>query len=393
MLVYFKAPLCSTSYYHKKYNMNTQIPNIQIAALIKDPGPNARIEIRHDYPVSLPGENEVLLKMECSGICYSDIYIYTGNNPHYNEVPCHEGIGQVIQLGPSVTNALLGQRVGLGWIYSVCGHCYNCRAGRDNWCVNQFNTGTDKPGTMQQYVVANANYLMPIPDELSSFHAAPCLCGGITMAGALSLSEGTLVEGDTLVISGSGGGLGHMGLQLASNMKSPKNLNIIAIDTGSAKRKLSLELGAAAFIDFKTEDVVRRVIELTNGKGADAAIVVPAATEAFDQAVRYLKSTGTMICAGITRMDYRLPLSPTELEHKGLVIKACHVGTEKQLKDLLISAGKKELVPKVEVHEFSKTGDLFERVKRGDIIGRFVVKIPQQWGWLVTMLLMNSGIL
>ncbi|KAK0762860.1 hypothetical protein N5P37_004382 [Trichoderma harzianum] len=357
--------------------MTAQIPGVQTAALIKNPGSNARIEIRHDYPVPQPGKNEVLLKMECSGICYSDIYIYTGNNPHYDEVPCHEGIGQVVQLGPDAADTLLGQRVGLGWIYSVCGHCYNCKAGLDNWCINQLNTGTDRPGTMQQYVVANADYLMPIPDELSSFHAAPFLCGGITMVGALSLSDDALADGDTLVISGSGGGLGHLGLQLASNMKSHKRLNIIAIDTGSTKQKLSLELGADTFIDFKTEDVIKRVMELTNGKGADVAIVVPAATEAFDQALKYLKFTGTMVCAGITRMDYRLPISPTELEYRGLVIKACNVGSEKQLKDLLISASKKEVVPKVEVFEFSKTGELFERVKRGDIVGRFVVQIPQ----------------
>lgn len=250
-------------------------------------------------------------------VSYSDIYIYTGNNPHYDKVPCHEGVGQVVQLGPDVAKTLLGQRVGLRWIYSVCGHCYNCVEGRDNWCVNQFNTGTDKPGTMQQYVVANADYLMPIPDELSSFNAAPLLCGGITMVGALSLCDDALVDGDSLVISGSGGGLGHLGLQLASNMKSQKRLNIIAIDTGSVKKKLSLDLGAAVFIDFETEDVIKRVMELTNGKGADAAIVVPAATEAFDQATEYLKFTGTMICAGITRLDYRLPLSPTDLGHRG----------------------------------------------------------------------------
>ncbi|KAK1249729.1 hypothetical protein MKX08_009732 [Trichoderma sp. CBMAI-0020] len=357
--------------------MMTRIPNVQTAALIKDPGPNAWIEIRHEYPVAQPGQNEVLLKMECSGICYSDIYVYNGNNPHYHEVPCHEGVGQVVQLGPGVADALLGQRVGLGWIYSVCGHCYNCTAGRDNWCVNQCNTGTDKPGTMQQYVVANANYLMPIPDELSSFHAAPFLCGGITMVGALSLCDDALGDGDTLVISGSGGGLGHLGLQIASNRKDQKRLNVIAIDTGSAKQKLSADLGAAAFVDFKTEDVVKKVMELTNGKGADVAIVIPEATRAFDQALKYLRFAGTMICVGITKMDYRFPISPTDLEYRGLTIKGCHVGTKKQMEDLLISAEKKEVTPKVEVFEFSKIDELFQRVKRGDVVGRFVVQIPQ----------------
>ncbi|OTA02610.1 hypothetical protein A9Z42_0030250 [Trichoderma parareesei] len=196
------------------------------------------------------------------------------------------------------------------------------------------------------------------------------------MAGALSLCDDALADGDTLVISGSGGGLGHLGLQLASKLKNEIALKIIAIDTGSAKKSFSLNLGANAFIDFETEDVIPKVMQLTNGKGADAAIVVPAATEAFDQALKYLKFTGTMICAGITRMDYRLPISPTELEYRGLVIKGCHVRTENQLKQLLISAAKKEVVPQVEIFEIDKTGELFERIKHGDIIGRFVVQIP-----------------
>ncbi|KAM0251895.1 hypothetical protein ACHAQJ_007957 [Trichoderma viride] len=213
------------------------------------------------------------------------------------------------------------------------------------------------------------DYLMPIPDDISSFHAAPFLCGGITMAGALSLCDDALVDGSTLVISGSGGGLGHIGLQLASKMKSQKRLNVIAIDTGSKKKQLSLDLGAASFIDFQLEDVVKRVMELTNGKGADATIVVPAATEAFDQALEYLKFTGTMISAGITRPDYHLPVSPTH--------HLMYKGTEKQMRELLASAARKEVVPKVEVFEFSKTGELFERIKHGDVVGRFVVQIPQ----------------
>ncbi len=117
------------------------------------------------------------------------------------------------------------------------------------------------------------------------------------MAGALSLCHGAILDNSTLVISGSGVGLGHLGLQLAAKIKARQRINIIAIDTGSTKKQLSLELGADAFIDFETEDVVKRVMELTNGEGAAAAIVVPAATEAFDQAVEYLMFTGTMICA------------------------------------------------------------------------------------------------
>lgn len=137
------------------------------------------------------------------------------------------------------------------------------------------------------------------------------------MAGALSLCNDELPDGSTLVISGSGGGLGHLGLQLAARLKNRKKLKIIAIDTGSTKHAFSLDLGADAFIDFKTEDVVKRVMELTNGEGATVAIVVPAATDAFDLAVEYLKYTGTMICVGITGFAYRFPLSPTFLGHKG----------------------------------------------------------------------------
>jgi propanol-preferring alcohol dehydrogenase len=65
------------------------------------------------------------------------------------------------------------------------------------------------------------------------------------------------------------------------------------------------------------------------------------------------------------------------MNYIGLVIKGCHVGTKKQMKELLASAARKEVIPKVEVFEFSRTGELFERIKHGDVVGRFVVRVPQ----------------
>jgi propanol-preferring alcohol dehydrogenase len=109
------------------------------------------------------------------------------------------------------------------------------------------------------------------------------------------------------VISGSGGGLGHIGVQIAARVKK---LRVIAVDSGDAKRNLSLESGAEAFIDFKTEDVAARVLELT-GEGAHATIVVPGTEEAFKTAPTLVRNMGHIICVGLPPNDMELPISAT----------------------------------------------------------------------------------
>lgn len=231
----------------------------------------------------------------------------------YNPIIGHEGVGTVVKLGPDVSGSLHGERVGVKWLYNACGECSVCQRGFPQNCAKQLNTSRHVPGTLQQYVIADARFISRIPERVPDEIAAPLLCAGLTMAGALSHLEKELQPRDWVVISGSGGGLGHIGVQLAARVNK---LRVIAVDSGNEKRNLSLSSGAEAFIDYQTEDVAARVQELT-GEGAHATIVVPGTKEAFQTAPTTVRNMGHIVTVGLPRNDIELPIPATLCAARG----------------------------------------------------------------------------
>jgi alcohol dehydrogenase, propanol-preferring len=241
----------------------------------------------------------------------------------YKPIPGHEGVGKIVALGPDQPTSRslkIGQRVGVKWLYSACGTCSVCKQGFPNNCSSQLNTGRSVPGTLQQYCIADARYVSLIPDKVSSEVAAPLLCAGLSMAGAISRLEPELKEGDWLVLPGAGGGLGHLGLQIAARIKGYK---VIAIDTGDGKATLCKELGATAFIDFQKEDAQKKVQELTGGEGAHGIVVVPGSEKAYELAPRLIRNRAVMVCVGLPRADFHIPISPIECANRGKLMLLC----------------------------------------------------------------------
>ncbi|KAI1017825.1 hypothetical protein LB504_003849 [Fusarium proliferatum] len=351
--------------------MSSSIPSVQKAALIENPGDNARIIIRSDIPVGNPGENEILVKLEFTGLCGSEIRALSGWGP-YNPIVGHEGVGTVVKLGQGVDASLLSKRVGVKWLYSACGTCTICEKGYPNNCPKQLNTGKHVPGTLQEYMIADARYVSEIPDGLAGEVAAPLLCAGLTMAGAVSKLEGYAERGDWVIISGSGGGLGHLGVQIASRLNG---LRVIAVDTGESRRKLSLDSGAKHFIDFATENVEEKVKEIT-GEGASAVLVVTGSQEAFIQAPSLVQNMGIIVTIGLPRNDFTIPLSATICSARSLTVTGVAVGTEEQMEELLQHALEGTIVPEVKVLEFEEVGNVIEGLKRQEVTGRVVVRIP-----------------
>ncbi|KAJ5874885.1 uncharacterized protein N7529_003315 [Penicillium soppii] len=231
----------------------------------------------------------------------------------YNSIIGHEGVGIVVEAGPEASHSLLGQRVGVKWLYSACNQCSVCKRGYPHNCTQQLNTSRHVPGTLQQYVIADARFVTLIPDGVADEIAAPLLCAGLTMIGALSKLDNELHAGDFIVISGSGGGLGHIGVQIASRMK---HWRVIAIDSGEDKKALSLKSGAEIFLDYKTEDVIARVRDLT-GEGAHATIVVPGTKDALEMAPNLVRNMGFVVNVGLPQNDLHIPLSATLCTARG----------------------------------------------------------------------------
>jgi len=182
----------------------------QIAAWLEKPEHGARLKIRNDIEVPVPGDGELLVKLDYTGFCHSDIHSIYGETPMETDIAGHEGIGHVIQLGANVSEELLNTRVGIKWQYSTCGSCEICQV-NPTACPNQHNSGRDRRGTFQQYIVAPAKDTTKIPHGLKSEIAAPLLCAGLTMYSAVSKTR--LNVGEWLLLPGAGGGLGHLSVK------------------------------------------------------------------------------------------------------------------------------------------------------------------------------------
>ncbi len=165
-----------------------------------------------------PGPGQVLVKSEACGVCHTDLHAADGDwplKPGLPFIPGHEGIGIVTALGAGVTAVKEGDRVGVPWLYSACGHCEYCLAAREPVCPDAQFGGYTKNGGFAEYIVADPNYVAHIPATLSARDAAPLICAGITSYKGIKETQAR--PGEWIVISGIGG-LGHLGVHYAKAM-------------------------------------------------------------------------------------------------------------------------------------------------------------------------------
>ncbi|KAL4943310.1 hypothetical protein BDV06DRAFT_234814 [Aspergillus oleicola] len=348
-------------------------PQTQTAAVLPPTGATAtsRLEIRHDRAVPVSGKGEVLVKLEFSGVCHSDVHSVRGETPMLTDVAGHEGVGRVVGVGDGVDEGeWMGTRVGIRWLYSSCLECEICE--RNNTaCPNQKNAGANVPGTFQQYIVSPAVHVTRIPAQLPPDEAAPLLCAGIAMYSSIMKTKTR--PGDWIVLPGAGGGLGHMGVQIAVK----KGLKVIAIDSGPPKKTLCLSLGATAFLDYKTDDVESAVKQLTSGLGAHAVICTANGEAAYEQSMRLLRRLGVLVCVGIPNVPFRLPATPFDMIVKGLTVVGNSAGTAKEMEELMEMAVAGEVKAHIECFEFEQIDDVIQRLGRSEIEGRAVMRIPE----------------
>ncbi|KAJ5666288.1 Alcohol dehydrogenase superfamily zinc-type [Penicillium maclennaniae] len=230
----------------------------------------------------------------------------------------------------------------------------------------------------REYIVSPAIHVTKIPSELSPDTAAPLLCAGIAMYSSIMKTSSR--PGDWLVIVGAGGGLGHMGVQIAVK----KGLRVLAIDKGEKKRQLCVSLGATEFLDFSEVDVVEAVKASTSGLGAHAVICTANGERAYEQSMQMLRPLGTLVCVGIPNVPFRLPASPFDMIVKGenrtrfgLKIVGNSAGTAREMDELLAMAVAGDVKAHIECYELSDLLDVLGRLERSEIEGRVVLRIPE----------------
>lgn len=258
--------------------------------------------------------------------------------------------------------------------------CPACQAGFDAGCSSAKISGYYTPGTFQQYTLAPAQYVTPIPDGLPSDTAAPMLCGGVTVYSALKKSRAQ--PGDFVVVTGAGGGLGHLALQIGGR---GMGFRMLAVDAGE-KEALCRECGAEAFFDItkypKGEEGTKQLAEAikketAGGLGAAAVIVCTAANAAYAQALEFLRFNGTVVCVGIPEGD-ATPIanaSPSLFIIKQLNVVGSAVGSRKEAIETLEMARRGVVKTHFRTETMDRLGTVFHEMEKGTLQGRVVLDL------------------
>lgn len=334
------------------------------AAVVRKFGAPLEIE---EADIPTPGPGQIQVKMEATGVCHTDLHAAEGDwpvKPNPPFIPGHEGVGFVSAVGAGVKYVKEGDRVGVPWLYTACGHCRHCLGGWETLCHEQQNTGYSVNGSFAEYTIADPNFVGHLPKNIDFNEIAPVLCAGVTVYKGLKVTD--TKPGDWVGISGIGG-LGHMAVQYAVAM----GLNVVAVDIDDAKLNLAKSLGAAVTINAKSEaDPAAAVKKATDG-GVQGMLVTAVSPKAFEQAVNMVSRGGTVALNGLPPGDF--PLSIFDMVLNGVTVRGSIVGTRLDLQEALDFAGEGKVKAHVATEPLENINSIFERMKKGQIEGRIVM--------------------
>ena len=332
------------------------------AAVVHEFGKPLKIE---EVPVPTPNDDQILVKIEASGVCHTDLHAADGDwpvKPNPPFIPGHEGAGVVVQAGRNVKHVKEGDRVGLPWLYSACGYCVHCLGGWETLCEKQENSGYSVNGSFAEYVVADPNYVGHLPANVSSVDIAPVLCAGVTVYKGLKMTNAK--PGDWVVISGVGG-LGHMAVQYAKAM----GFNVAAVDVANDKLALAKRLGATVVVNAMETDPAAYLQKEIGG--AHGVLVTAVSRKAFEQALGMVRRGGTISLNGLPPGDFPLPIFSMVLN--GITVRGSIVGTRLDLQGSLEYAAAGKVKATIKTEKIEAINDIFARMHKGQIEGRIVL--------------------
>ena len=315
--------------------------------------------------VPRPAAGQVLVKIAACGVCHTDLHAAEGDwpvKPAPPFIPGHEGVGTVVAVGAGVAHVREGDRAGVPWLYSACGHCTHCLGGWETLCEVQQNTGYSVNGSFAEYVLADAGYIGQLPAGIDFVEIAPVLCAGVTVYKGLKVTD--TKPGDWVVISGIGG-LGHMAVQYAKAM----GLNVAAVDVDDGKLRLAERLGAMVTVNARNTDPAAFLKKEIGG--AHGALVTAVSPKAFEQATGMLRRGGTMSLVGLPPGDF--PLDIFGLVLNGITVRGSIVGTRLDLQESLQFAAEGKVKATVASERLENINEVFAKMHRGEIEGRIVL--------------------
>jgi propanol-preferring alcohol dehydrogenase len=327
-----------------------------------------------------PKGSQVLVKVQSSGVCHSDIHLWEGGyegpqgqflkttdrGVKYPLTPGHEIAGVVDSLGEQTEGFAKNEKV-LVYPWIGEGLCPACRTGEENLCDKPRSLGIYNDGGYAEYVlVPSYKYLVKLGDEIDTDTSAPLSCSALTAYGAVK--NGNLTPNDNVVIVGTGG-LGLMAIQLA---KAITGSRIIALDRDENKLKAAKENGADDIINSQKEDAVKAVMELTGRMGADAVIDFVNASSTVETDLNFLRRRAKLVLVGLFGGELKLNLIAMPTRSYKLI--GSYTGSMNDLIEL-VSLAKRGIIKPIISNKFKldEATKALKMLRDGKILGRGVI--------------------
>jgi len=314
-------------------------------------------------PLPEPGPGHVRVKVQACGVCHSDSIAKEGLFPNvpYPIVPGHEIAGVIDAVGDGVIGWSVGTRVGVGWFGGHCGRCEPCRRGDLVDCRNLRIPGINYDGGYAEAMIAPADALALIPEELSAVDAAPLLCAGVTTFNALR--ESGARPGDLVAILGVGG-LGHLGVQFAARM----GFRTVAIARGPEKAALARKLGAHVYLDSQAQDVAA---ELNRLGGAKMILATVTSGKAMSAVIPGLAVRGKLVVVGVGADP--IEVSTLDLIGGSRSVVGHASGASIDSQDTLAFSALSGVRPTIETMPLERAAEAYEKMMRNEARFRMVL--------------------
>jgi alcohol dehydrogenase, propanol-preferring len=317
-----------------------------------------------DLPVPIPQASEILVEVSACGICHTDLDETEGRLPP-SRLPIvlgHQVVGTVAKRGDSVTRHTLGDRIGVTWLYSSCGQCPFCRAGRENLCEFARWTGKDADGGYAEYMVVGEDWAYPIPTAFSDVQAAPLLCAGVIGYRSIRLAQ--ITDGETIAIFGFGASA-HLVIQVLK-YRYP-NSRIIVFTRGRDHQDFARRLGAFWAGDLGQTPPVK----------ANRAFDFTPIGEAVKEALAVLDRGGRLVINAIRKITPVPELPYAEyLWNEKQIISVANV-TRRDAEEFLPLAAEIPITPTVEIFKPEQANDALLLMKEGKLKAAAVLSFRQ----------------
>jgi propanol-preferring alcohol dehydrogenase len=308
--------------------------------------------VLREWEIPSPGPRQIVVRTEACGVCHTDLHAALGDwpvKPTLPFIPGHEAIGLVVALGAEVSLVKEGDRVGVPWLYSACGHCEYCLTARETVCPEAEFGGYTRNGGFAEYVLADPTYVAHIPAGLTPTEAAPLICAGLTTYKGIKESQAK--PGEWMAISGIGG-LGHLAVQYAKAM----GLLVCAIDIDDGKLAHAKRLGA---------------LKKETGGGAHGVLITAPSLIAFKQGIGMTRKCGTCVLVGLPPGEF--PVALFDVVANCITIRGSFVGTRQDMVEALDFAVGGRVKADIELATLSSINNVFERLQHGDVASRIVL--------------------